>query len=101
MNTTTYMKIRMDIGDAQDFIKQRIESAMETNAIVTIEPKISPFALFPCLLMARNVYIGSKETKIGSPAVNAIIALRNAAKERGMDLTLADAKAVVDGFIVD
>lgn len=99
MNLTTYMKIRMDLDDAEDFIKDRIEASMDCKAIVSIEPRITQFELFPCLAAAQNAYTHSVDTKVGSPGVEAIKALRTAAKERGMDLSLADCKSVVEAFI--
>ena len=97
MKLSTYLKVRIDVEDAEDFIASKLESETGAKAIVTIEPKLRQFELLPCLLAAQNAYnTCSKET---SPTVAAIKALREYGKERCFEFSLADCKAVVDAFI--
>ena len=97
MKLSTYLKVRIDVEDAEDFIASKFESETGAKAIVTIEPKLRQFELFPCLLAAQNAYSNcGKET---SPTVAAIKALQEEGKERNFDLSLTDCKAVVDAFI--
>jgi len=97
MKMTTYLKVRIDVDDAEDFIASKLESETGAKAIVTIEPKLRQFELFPCLLAAQNAYNNcGKET---SPTVAAIKALREYGKERCFEFSLTDCKAVVDTFI--
>ena len=97
MKSTTYLKVRIDIADATDFIASKLESETSCKAIVSIEPKLKQFELFPCLLAAQSAFnTCSKET---SPTVAAIKVFKEEAQKRGFDLSLSDCKAVVDGFI--
>lgn len=97
MKLSTYLKVRIDVEDAEDFIASKLESETGAKAIVTIEPKLRQFELLPCLRAAQNAYNNcSKET---SPTVAAIKALREYGKERCFEFSLTDCKAVVDTFI--
>ena len=97
MKLSTYLKVRIDLDDAEDFIASKLESETGAKAIVTIEPKLRQFELLPCLRAAQNAYNNcSKET---SPTVAAIKALREYGKKRCFDFNLADCKAIVDAFI--
>ena len=97
MKMTTYLKVRIDVEDAEDFIASKLESETGAKAIVTIEPKLRQFELFPCLRAAQNAY--NNCGKENSPTIVAIKALREYGKERCLELRLADCKAVVDAFI--
>lgn len=89
----------MTVKDAEAFIRNALESDIRgnNNIHVHIEPNIKAFELFPCLVAAQDAYTQCPPEC--SKIVAAMKALREAAKERGMDLPLADAKAVVEAFI--
>jgi len=97
MKMTTYLKVRIDVEDAEDFIASKLESETGAKAIVTIEPKLRQFELLPCLRAAQNAY--NNCGKENSPTIVAIKALREYGKERCFEFSLADCKAVVDAFI--
>ncbi len=43
MKLSTYLKVRIDVEDAEDFIASKLESETGAKAIVTIEPKRQEF----------------------------------------------------------
>ena len=92
------LKIRISIDDAQTFIADKLKNATDELCLVTIEPMLRQLELLPCLLAAREAYrqyIGDGSNKIAT-----IKAFRDACQARGFDISLSDAKNVVEQFII-
>jgi len=91
------LKIRISMDNAQKFIADRLKNATDELCFVTIEPKLRQLELLPCLLAAREA---AKNPGDYFPKFAAIKAFRNAAQARGFDIGLADAKNIIEQFIL-
>lgn len=91
------LKIRISIDDAQTFIADKLKNSTDELCLVTIEPKLRQFELLPCLLAAREA---AKNPGEYPPKIIAIKAFRDACQNRGFDISLFEAKNVVEQFII-
>lgn len=97
MKTTVFLHINLSKSDAETFIRENIEAATGQNATVKIQT-MGFMALHAALTAAKNELAIMRADC--SPKIAAIKKLREEAAAQGLEIGLADAKKVVEDFLM-